>query len=136
MPTTYFTTTPFENWTRNATELLGTVELDVDFAVGLQAMRAELQRQLAGSELWDQRVGALQVTDAVGGTCGCGYWSVRPMRRPVGPALRGPRRHGRLVAAQPTRSPTALARCAFRHPLRGQPACRDAGNGANEQDPG
>lgn len=67
LPCTYFTTTPFENWTRKATEILGTAELDVDFTVPLDAMRAELQRLLSGSDLWDGRVGVLQVTDAVGG---------------------------------------------------------------------
>ncbi len=67
LPTSYFTTTPFQNWTRNATELLGTTELDVDFTVPFEDMRAELARLLAESELWDGRVGILQVTDAVGG---------------------------------------------------------------------
>lgn len=67
LPCTYFTTTPFQNWTRNATELLGTVELDADFTVPLDAMRAELDRLLRTDPLWDQRIGVLQVTDAVGG---------------------------------------------------------------------
>lgn len=67
LPTTYFTTTPFQNWTRNATELLGTVEFDVDFTVPLDAMRVELQNRLERSELWDGRKGVVQVTDAVGG---------------------------------------------------------------------
>jgi small-conductance mechanosensitive channel len=67
LPCTYFTTTPFENWTRNATEIMGTVEFDVDFAVPFDDMRAELDRLLAESDLWDGRRGVLQVTDAVGG---------------------------------------------------------------------
>jgi small-conductance mechanosensitive channel len=67
LPTTYFTAKPFQNWTRNATELLGTTELDVDFTVPFEEMRAELARILERSELWDRRVGILQVTDAVGG---------------------------------------------------------------------
>ncbi|MBD5785266.1 mechanosensitive ion channel family protein [Cellulosimicrobium terreum] len=67
MPSTYFTTTPFQNWTRRAADLLGTVELDLDFAVPVGAMRTELKRLLALTELWDERVGILQVTDAVGG---------------------------------------------------------------------
>jgi small-conductance mechanosensitive channel len=67
LPCTYFTTTPFENWTRNATEIMGTVEFDVDFSVPFDDMRAELDRLLAASELWDGRRGVLQVTDAVGG---------------------------------------------------------------------
>ncbi len=67
LPSTYFTTTPFENWTRRAAELLGTVELDVDWEVPVEDMRAELTRLLSVTDLWDGRVGILQVTDAVGG---------------------------------------------------------------------
>ncbi|OBK77836.1 mechanosensitive ion channel family protein [Mycobacterium sp. 1274761.0] len=67
LPTTYFTTEPFENWTRSATEIMGTVEFDVDFSVPFEEMRAELDRLLANSALWDGRRGVLQVTDAVGG---------------------------------------------------------------------
>ncbi|MGP4056760.1 mechanosensitive ion channel family protein [Mycobacterium sp. 4D054] len=67
LPCTYFTSTPFQNWTRNATELLGTVELDVDFTAPFEEMRAELDRMLHANEKWDGRVGVLQVTDAVDG---------------------------------------------------------------------
>ena len=67
LPCTYFIKTPFQNWTRNATALLGTVQLDVDFTVPLDAMRAELDRLLKSSKLWDGRANVLQVTDAVGG---------------------------------------------------------------------
>ena len=67
LPCTYFTTEPFENWTRSATEIMGTVEFDVDFSVPFSDMRAELDRLLAENELWDGRRGVLQVTDAVGG---------------------------------------------------------------------
>lgn len=67
LPSTYFTTEPFENWTRSATEIMGTVEFDVDFNVPFNDMRAELDRLLAESDLWDGRRGVLQVTDAVGG---------------------------------------------------------------------
>jgi hypothetical protein len=67
MPCTYFTTTPFQNWTRRAADLLGTVELDVDWEVPVEAMRTELTRLLQDTDLWDRRVGILQVTDAVGG---------------------------------------------------------------------
>jgi len=66
-PCTYFTTEPFENWTRSATEIMGAVEFDVDFSVPFAEMRAELDRLLAESDLWDGRRGVLQVTDAVGG---------------------------------------------------------------------
>lgn len=67
MPCTYFTNTPFQNWTRRAAELLGTVEIDLDWDVPVPAMRAELKRLLEASPLWDKRVGILQVTDATNG---------------------------------------------------------------------
>lgn len=67
LPSTYFTTTPFQNWTRRDSELVGTVELDLDWRVDVNAMRAELQRLVSGTELWDHRTQMLQVTDAVGG---------------------------------------------------------------------
>ncbi len=67
LPSTYFTTTPFQNWTRRAADLLGTVELDLDWSVPVGAMREELTRLLEVSDLWDRRVGVLQVTEATGG---------------------------------------------------------------------
>ncbi|QWZ08288.1 mechanosensitive ion channel family protein [Nocardioides panacis] len=67
LPSTYFTSTPFQNWTRRNSELLGAVELDVDWGVDVGAMRAELERIVGDTELWDGRTQVLQVTDAVGG---------------------------------------------------------------------
>jgi small-conductance mechanosensitive channel len=67
VPSTHFTTTPFENWTRRNSELLGSVEFDLDWRVTPAQMRQELDRVLEATELWDQRVGVLQITDAVGG---------------------------------------------------------------------
>ncbi|MCW2769636.1 MAG: mechanosensitive ion channel protein MscS [Aeromicrobium sp.] len=67
LPATYFTSTPFQNWTRKHSELLGSIELDVDWRVSPDGMRAELDRILPTTELWDGRVKVLQVTDAVGG---------------------------------------------------------------------
>jgi small-conductance mechanosensitive channel len=66
LPSTYFTTTPFQNWTRKESAVLGAVELDLDWEVPLEEMRAEMHRVLATTDLWDQRVCVLQVTDAVG----------------------------------------------------------------------
>lgn len=67
LPSTYFTSTPFENWTRHSSELLGAVEFDVDWQVSPDEMRAELDRQLGATDLFDGRTSVLQVTDAVGG---------------------------------------------------------------------
>lgn len=67
LPCTYFTTTPFQNWTRKGSELLGAVELDVDWRISTARMREHLQRVVAGTELWDGRTAVLQVTEATGG---------------------------------------------------------------------
>lgn len=67
LPSTYFTTTPFQNWTRRRSELLGAVEFDLDWRVSPSGMRDELDRILETTDLWDGRVKVLQVTDAVGG---------------------------------------------------------------------
>lgn len=66
LPSTYFTTTPFENWTRRGSEIIGTVELDVDWQVPVDAMREHLAAVLADEPLWDERASSLQVTDATG----------------------------------------------------------------------
>ena len=66
LPTSHFTQTPFENWTRTEASLLGVVEFDVDWALAVPEMREELRRALETTDLWDGRVSVLQVTDAVG----------------------------------------------------------------------
>lgn len=67
LPSSYFTTTPFQNWTRDKAELLGAVEMDLDWRVDTTALRMELDRVLAETDMWDERVKVVQVTDAVGG---------------------------------------------------------------------
>lgn len=67
LPSTYFISTPFENWTRRSSALLGSVDLDLDWRISPALMRAQLDEILEGHELWDGRVKVLQVTDAVGG---------------------------------------------------------------------
>ena len=66
LPSTWFTSKPFQNWTRNTSELLGAIELDLDWHVAVADMRDELDRVLARTALWDGRASVLQVTDAVG----------------------------------------------------------------------
>lgn len=67
LPCTYFTTTPFQNWTRQGSELLGAVELDLDWRVSPSRMRSHLDEVLSTTELWDGRASVLQVTEATGG---------------------------------------------------------------------
>ena len=66
LPSTFFTTTPFENWTRRDSALLGTVVIEADWRADVEGLREELHRVLSEDDLWDGRVGVLQVTDAVG----------------------------------------------------------------------
>ncbi|MEQ1735744.1 MAG: mechanosensitive ion channel domain-containing protein, partial [Rhodoglobus sp.] len=67
LPSTYFTTTPFENWTKSGSALFGGVELDLDWRVNTAGLRAELAKILDATELWDRRASNVQVTDATGG---------------------------------------------------------------------
>jgi small-conductance mechanosensitive channel len=67
LPTSYFTTKPFQNWTRSSSAVLGTAEVDVDWSTEIEPLRAELRATCEGSPLWDGRVCVLQVTEAVGG---------------------------------------------------------------------
>ena len=67
LPTSYFLSKPFENWTRTEAAVIGTVELDLDWTVPVPVLREELRAVVAGTDLWDGRTCVLQVTDAVGG---------------------------------------------------------------------
>ncbi|MFD0764376.1 mechanosensitive ion channel family protein [Mucilaginibacter lutimaris] len=64
LPINYFIEKPFQNWTRTTSEILGTVFLYVDYTVPTDALRGELTKLLDATDLWDKRVGILQVTDA------------------------------------------------------------------------
>jgi small-conductance mechanosensitive channel len=64
LPTTYFTTNPFQNWTRNEARILGAVELHVDYGAPLGEMRTEARRLVEVSPLWDRREWVLQVVDS------------------------------------------------------------------------
>jgi small-conductance mechanosensitive channel len=64
VPLTYFINTPFENWTRRTANLVGEVYLFADYAVDVEALRAELPRILARTPLWDGQTQNIQVTDA------------------------------------------------------------------------
>jgi small-conductance mechanosensitive channel len=64
VPVSQFLEKAFQNWTRVSAELLGTVELHLDYSVPIDAIRSEFQRVLTDSPLWDKRVCSVQVTDA------------------------------------------------------------------------
>jgi small-conductance mechanosensitive channel len=63
VPLSFFIEQPFENWTRRRGDLLGTAFLYVDYSIPLAPLRAELERIVKDSPLWDKRVCGLQVTN-------------------------------------------------------------------------
>ena len=64
LPINYFVEKPFQNWTRNNADILGTVFIYLDYTMPLDPLRQELTRLLDSDPLWDRRVNVLQVTNA------------------------------------------------------------------------
>lgn len=64
LPSTYFLEKPFQNWTRTTADIIGSVFIYTDYTISFDALRKELTRLLESTELWDQKVNVLQVTDA------------------------------------------------------------------------
>jgi small-conductance mechanosensitive channel len=64
LPINYFIERPFQNWTRVSADILASVFLYADYSLPLDPLRAELQRILDQSPLWDRKVCVLQVTNA------------------------------------------------------------------------
>ncbi|WP_313573171.1 mechanosensitive ion channel domain-containing protein [Pseudescherichia sp.] len=63
LPITYFTENPFQNWTRNNAQILGSVFLYVDYSMPLEPLRKHFEKVLSETRLWDQQTQVLQVTD-------------------------------------------------------------------------
>jgi small-conductance mechanosensitive channel len=63
VPITQFIDQPFQNWTRETSELLGTVFLYVDHTVPFDEVRAALGEIIEASEYYDGRVWKLHVTN-------------------------------------------------------------------------
>lgn len=68
LPTSWFTTHPFQNWTRTESRVLGEVLLHLDYAVPVEELRAEAGRIVDQSPLWDRRDWVLQVVDSTPST--------------------------------------------------------------------
>src|SRR5713101_2506637 len=64
VPLSYFIEKPFQNWTRQNPELIGTVDLYLDYAAPVDRIREKLDEIVSLSPLWDRRVAKLQVADA------------------------------------------------------------------------
>jgi small-conductance mechanosensitive channel len=64
VPLTHFIEKPFQNWTRELGNQLGTVLLAVDYTTPVERVRAKALEIIAASPLWDGQVAKLQVTNA------------------------------------------------------------------------
>jgi small-conductance mechanosensitive channel len=63
VPLSYFIENPFQNWTRDRSDLLGTAFLYTDYSVPVAAIREHFAKVLEGSPLWDRKVCSTQVTN-------------------------------------------------------------------------
>lgn len=63
VPMTRLLESPFENWTRVSTALIGEVKVPVDFETPIASLREEVERFVRAHPLFDRRTFAVQVTD-------------------------------------------------------------------------
>ena len=63
VPLSYFIENPFQNWTRERSDLLGTAFLYTDYSVPVAAIREHFAKVLETSPLWDRKVCSTQVTN-------------------------------------------------------------------------
>ncbi len=63
VPIEKFLNASFQNWTRQSTELLGPVEFYADYRVPVELLRERLNEIVKKSDLWNEKVCGLQVTD-------------------------------------------------------------------------
>lgn len=68
MPVSYFTSKPFENWSRGGAQMTGTVFFHLDHFAPVAAMRDKLKEILADCPAWDGRDWSLAVTDTTPST--------------------------------------------------------------------
>ncbi|MFI2376566.1 mechanosensitive ion channel family protein [Streptomyces sp. NPDC018964] len=68
MPVSYFTSQPFENWSRGTPQMTGTVFWHLDHSAPLEAMRDKLRDVLRECPAWDGRAFNLTVTDSTPST--------------------------------------------------------------------
>lgn len=72
LPCTYFTSQPVESWTRRSDRIIGTVYMDLDWRVPVDALREKFMEIVESSDAWDGRSANVLVTGSEGG-----YVSVR-----------------------------------------------------------
>jgi small-conductance mechanosensitive channel len=63
VPVSKFLEEPFQNWTRDSSQLLGSAFFYVDPTADVPRLRAQLEEIVKANKLWDGRFFNLQVTD-------------------------------------------------------------------------
>jgi small-conductance mechanosensitive channel len=63
VPSTYFMEKPFQNWTKDSAEILGTVFFYADYTMPLDLLRKEFERIIENHPAWDKQVKTLTVTN-------------------------------------------------------------------------
>lgn len=63
LPITYFTEQTYQNWTRNSSDIMGSVFLYMDYSIPIETIREKFHSILEKSDLWDKQVKVLQITD-------------------------------------------------------------------------
>jgi small-conductance mechanosensitive channel len=65
LPITYFVETPYQNWTRSETSIIGTVILHLDYDVPVERLRKKAEEIVAADPLWTGETFVVQVTDTL-----------------------------------------------------------------------
>lgn len=65
VPTNYFMEKPFQNWTHESSDLLGTIFFYVDYQLPIEPIRKQFLEYLQANDLglWNEKISLLQVTD-------------------------------------------------------------------------
>jgi len=63
VPLQWWIENPFQNWTRNSAQIMGTVMVWLDYRTPVAPLREAVERIVKASPLWDGRVCVIQVTD-------------------------------------------------------------------------
>jgi small-conductance mechanosensitive channel len=63
LPVNWFLEQPFQNWTRNSADIMGTIFIYVDYSFPVDALREALPAMVNDNPNWDKRVINVQVTN-------------------------------------------------------------------------
>lgn len=64
VPLQWFIENPFQNWSRNSAQLIGSAMIWVDYGIPIEPLREEFTRLLEASTDWDGVTGTVQVVEA------------------------------------------------------------------------